>query len=206
MSKAIELVRRAVPHKLDLTSVTSETFLGVKSDGSSLYRHHHQMSATEFAPGASGATFVPPDANTIGGYQLDLNTEELYMSCHIARDWDNTTDIEVVVNFECNVDNTGGATTDTVDLRLIIYYKGHDETTNKTQTLEESVVVGKSARYKRHIIAFTVDWDATNNVVEKGDKFGMVLNLETDTSEVDNVIINTVNWRYNTQYPCVEAP
>lgn len=186
-------------------TMTAEHFYGEKSDGSALYWHHHQMSATEVSPGASGATFVPPGANTIGGYELDVNDEFLYMSAHIGSDWVGEDDIQVRVNFECNVNNTGGADTDTVDLKLVLYYKGHDETANKTQTLEEHVVVGKSAQYKRHVVVFTVDWDASGNICEKGDKFGLILNLETDTSEVDNVIINTINWRYKTKLPAVEV-
>jgi len=186
-------------------SVIAEHIYGEKSDSSALYWHHHQISATEVSPGNSGATFMPPDANTIGGYELDVNTEELYMSCHLASDWVGEDDIEVRVNFEVNVNNVAGGDADTVDLKLILYYKGEADTANKTQTLEEYVTVGKSAQYKRWNLVFTVDWDATDNICEVGDKFGMILNLETDTSEVDNVIINTINWRYKTRTPCVEV-
>ena len=135
----------------------------------------------------------------------DVNTEKLYLSNHIGADWVGATDIEIKVNFEVNVDNTLGGDADTVDLQLILYYKGISDTANKTQTLEEAVTVGKSAQYKRWAISFTVDWDKADNVCEIGDKFGMILNLETDTSEVDNVIINTINWRYKTKTPCVEV-
>lgn len=177
---------------------------GEKSDGSALYWHHHQISATEVSPGQSGAEFVPPDANTIGGYNLDADTEKLYMSAHIGSDWVGATDIEARVNFEVNVDNTGGGDNDTVDLRLILYYKGSTDTANKTQTLTESVTVGKSAQYKRWTIVFTVDWDDEGNICEIGDKFGMILNI-VDTSDVYDVIINTINWRYKTKLPAVEV-
>ena len=186
-------------------SLIAESIQGEKSDGSPLYWHHHQMSATEVSPGGSGATFTPPDANTIGGYQLDNSNEKLYIFNHLAQDWVGEDDIEVRVNFEVNVDNSAGGDNDTVDLKLVLYYKGDSDITNKTQTLEEATVVGKSEQYKRWHTVFTVDWDATDNVCEKGDKFSMILNLETDTSEIDNVIINTINWRYKTKTPCVEV-
>jgi len=187
-------------------SLISESIRGEKSDGSALYRHHHQLSASEVSPGAAGATFVAPNANNIGGYQLDANTEYLYMSSHVGSDWVGEDDIEVAINFECNVNNTGGNVTDTVDLKMVFYYKGDAETANKTQTIENSVVVGQSAQYTRHKVTLTLPWDTVDHVVEAGDKFGMILNLETDTSEVDNVIINTANWRYKTKTPCVEVP
>ena len=187
------------------TSVTAEAFRGEKSDGSSLFWHHHQMSATEVSPGSSGATFVPPSANTIGGYDLDAVGEQLHFSNHLASDWVGESDPEIHVNFECNVNNTGGADTDTVDIKIALYYKGEGDTATRTQTLEEHVVVGKSAQYKRFKMVFTVDWDLASNVCLIGDKFGCTLNLETDTSEVDDVIINTINWRYKTKTPCVEV-
>jgi len=105
------------------------------------------------------------------------------------------------VVFEVNVDNTAGADTDTVDLALLTYYKGDGETSNKTQTVEVATTVGQSARYKQFTATFTIDWDLTDNVVQVGDIFAFRLNLETDTSEVDNVIINFVRFYYQTKMP-----
>jgi len=50
--------------------------------------------------------------------------------------------------------------------------------------------------YKRQI-----DWDAVDNIVEVGDKMSFILNLETDTSECDDIIINTIMFRYKTPKP-----
>jgi len=159
------------------------------------------IDAMNLSSGGSGATQVTPDANTIGGYQLDAATEYLYFNGIVRSNWDGASDLKVDVVFEVNVDNTAGADTDTVDLALLTYYKGDGETSNKTQTVEVATTVGQSARYKQFTATFTIDWDLTDNVVQVGDIFAFRLNLETDTSEVDNVIINFVRFYYQTKMP-----
>jgi len=162
----------------------------------SLWWYIKYVDAFSITPGATGAQLTAPDANTLGGYQLDADTEKLYFNAHVFDNWDASSDLELVVVFEVNVDNTAGLATDTVDLRLVSYYKGDGETTNKTQTAEVATTVGQSPQYKQFTATFTIDWDATNNVVEVGDTISFVLNLETDTSEVDNIIVNSAVFRY----------
>jgi len=162
----------------------------------SLWWYIKYVDAFTITPGGSGAQLIPPDANTLGGYQLDADTEKLYFNAHVFDNWDGSSDLELVVIFEVNVDNTGGSDTDTVDLRLVSYYKGDGETTNKTQTVEVATTVGKSPQYKQFTTILTIDYDATDNVVEVGDTITFVLNLETDTSEVDNIIVNSAIFRY----------
>ena len=166
-------------------------------DTSLWYRANH-IPAFALSPGASGATFVPPSSDSLGGWNLDAANEYLYSGDSVTSMWDGASDLSFRVTFEVNVDNTGGADADTVDLQLICYYKGHDEIVCKMQTLEEAKTVGKSARYKRFTTAFTIDWDAASNIVEVGDKMHFRLNLEVDTSEVDDIIINTIMFRYKT--------
>ena len=156
------------------------------------------LDAFAVSPGGSGATWTAPDSNTLGGYQLDAATEYLYFDARICDDWDGSSDIIVMVTFEVNVDNTGGDPADTVDLSLLCYYKGDAETANKTQTVEVAKTVGQSPQYKQFTTEFTVDYDAVSNVVDSDDIISFRLNLETDTSEVDNVIINFIGIRYRT--------
>ena len=163
---------------------------------SSLWWYIKYVDAFTITPGGSGAQLITPDANTLGGYQLDADTEKLYFNAHIFDNWDASSDLELVVVFEVNVDNTAGADTDTVDLKVVSYYKGDGETTNKTQTTEVATTVGKSPQYKQFTATFTIDYDATDNVVEVGDTISFILNLETDTSEVDNIIVNSAIFRY----------
>ncbi|KKN76891.1 hypothetical protein LCGC14_0365420 [marine sediment metagenome] len=171
----------------------------------SVWWHEHDLFATSLSKGASGATQVAPNANTIGGWNLIAVGDTLYYGAHIELDWDGATDIQARVWFEVNVDNTGGADADTVDLQLVVRYKGEGETAIKSQTLEIATTVGKSAQYKQFQTVFTVDYDAGGNVVEALDIMAFALNLETDTSEVDDIIINLVELRYQMKHPNLEV-
>jgi len=194
-------------YDIDLTA--TDQFIALVYDGTNwnllstngVYWFVQFLCAHAVVAGASGATWTAPDANTLGGYRLNASTEYLYFGASLASNWEGSSDIEVKVNWECNVDNTGGADADTVDLKLVCYYKDHAGTVNKTQTLEEAVTVGKSAQYQRWTTTFTINWDETDNVVVVGDKMSMILSLETDTSEVDDVVINFLNFRYKCRTP-----
>ena len=102
------------------------------------------------------------------------------------------------MRFEVNIDNTEGDVGDTVDIQTVVYYKGEGETVCKTQTLEESTTIGQSPRYKQYCVTFTIDYDAVDNVLEEDDLISILVNLETDTSEVDNIILNHILFRYKT--------
>ena len=181
------------------------TNLGTLTAANSIWYREFDIAAFSVSPGVSGATLTPPSANTIGGYLLDAATELLYTIFHIHGDWDAASDLYVDVQWEVNVDNTGGADTDTVDLKLVCYYKGDGETATKTQTIEIPTTVGKSARYKQFTTTFTIDYDLVDNVIEIDDVLGLILNLETDTSEVDNVIINHFTFYYKSNKPAPEV-
>mgnify|MGYP003145184100 CR=1 FL=1 len=159
--------------------------------------NHYNIFA--LSPGGSGATVIAPDANTLGGFQLDAPGETLYVTHHIPASWSGDSDVEVHAHFEVNVDNTGGNDADTVDLQLVVRMKGEGETAIKTQTLENAVVVGRAAQYKEFMSVFLVDYDDGSNPVGSGDLLALALNLETDTSEVDDIIVNHVMCRYKTK-------
>jgi len=182
-------------------SVASDDVITVKNvirGATGLWYRAVHVCASSVSQGASGATFTAPSTDTLGGYNIDTNTEYLYFGNSITSQWDGASDLSVRITWEVNVNNTGGADTDTVDLRLNCYYKGHDDVACKSQVVEESTIVGKSVQYKRFTTLFTIDWDASDNIVEVGDKMNFRLNLETDTSEVDNIIVNTIMFRYQT--------
>jgi len=168
---------------------------------SSVYWHCKYLDPYSISAGGSGATLVTADANTLGGYNLDDDTEYLYFHAKICNDWDASTDLKVYIVFEVNVDNTSGDPADTVDLSLLLYYKGSGETSNKTQTVEVATTVGQSAQYKQFVAEFTIDHDLVSNVIDIDDIISFRLNLETDTSEVDNIIINFITIRYQTPKP-----
>lgn len=180
--------------------VSKGTYNGYQTNGTTpLYYHEHNAPAFSTATGASGATITAPTANTLGGYQLDVNTEQLYHTMHIEGDWVGSTDIIIEIYWEVN---EATAADGTVDLQLICYYKGDHEATNKTQTLEEAhTITGNKAQYTQHLTTFTINWDETDNVVEVEDILSFILNLETDTSECDDVIINHILTKYQTTKP-----
>ena len=181
------------------------TIPGVLRSNRSVWHHEHDLFATSLDPGASGATRTTPDSNTIGGWQLNASGETLYFEAHMETEWDGSSDLIVNVWFEVNTDNTGGNSGDTVDLKLVVRYKGEGETVIKTQTVEVATTVGASARYKQFKSSFTIDYDAANNVIDTLDVLSFAINLETDTSEVDDIILNLMELRYATTKPSLEA-
>jgi len=177
----------------------------VARGATSLYRRYYHLALGSANPGASGATWVPASANTTGGWQITSAAHLLRAQADIHADWDGATDLTVGVSFMVNVDNSGGADTDTVDLKLTAYYKGAGDTAAKSQIVETATVIGKSAQYKNFRATFTIDWNAASNVVEVGDVISLILNLETDTSEVDDVVITSMEFYYSTAHLGIES-
>lgn len=187
--------------KADNQVVTDTVIRGATS----LFRRYYHIPVQAVDPGASGATWTPPDANTIGGYQLDAAGEVLYLQTDVHSDWNGNTDLIMEVRFEVNVDNSGGNAGDTVDLKAVFYYKGTSEVVTKTQTVEVPTTVGQSAQYNQFSVSFTINYDETDNVVQAGDMIHCILNLETDTSEVDDIIINAASFYYQTTHTSIES-
>jgi len=172
---------------------------------STLYRRYYHLSIGSFDGGASGATFVPPDGNTVGGWQLNANTELLYLAADVHSDWDGVSDITVEVKFDIR---DASAENDTVDLKLVCYYKSSGDSATKTQTVEVATNVGDGgikAQWTQFTVEFTINEDEVDNNIDPGDIVSMILNLETDTSEVDDITINAASFFYNTTHLGVEA-
>lgn len=170
-----------------------------------LYRRYYHLPLGSFDPGAAGATFVPPDGTTIGGYQLDAVGELLYMGADVHSDWDAASDLTVEVKFDIR---DASSENDTVDLKLVCYYKGAAEAVTKTQTQEVATNVGDGgvkAQWTQFTMTFTINYDEASNVVQAGDVMHFILNLETDTSEVDDITINSASFWYNTTHIGTES-
>ena len=175
----------------------------VRSTTSTYVRLHH-VGLYGASPGASGATFVPPDANRTGGWQLNTATEYVYGESVIHGDWDGATDLTFEVHFTINTDNTGGAGTDTCDGVVEFYYKGDGENECKRQTVEGAKVIGAASQYTQFSIDIPLNWDLADNIVQVDDIIGLRFNLETDTSEVDDVTITNISLQYNTSHLGIE--
>jgi len=168
------------------------------------YRRYYHLPLSASDPGAAGATWTAPDANQVGGWQLDAAGEILYLTTDIHSDWDAASDLDVEVSFTLN---TAGTTAgDTVDLKLVCYYAGEGDTSTKTQTQEVATTVDDAAQYTQFKMEFNIDYDiGGGNDPEVGDVIGMMLNLETDTSEVDDIIINDAAFYYHTTHVGIES-
>ena len=74
---------------------------------------------------------------------------------------------------------------------------GDGETGTKTQTIEKAVNVGGAlgnAQYMMFEEEFEINFDEGGNVVDAGDCIAFLINLETDTSEVDDIVLNAVTY------------
>jgi len=86
------------------------------------------------------------------------------------------------------------------------WYKAPGESAVKTQTVEVATTVDDDAQYTMYSATFAINWDEVGNVVEAGDKITFRINLETDTSECDDIILNDGLFRYQTKTPALEIP
>jgi len=170
-----------------------------------IYRRYYHVVLGSANPGGSGPTWVEASANTTGGWRLTNAAWYLRGQADVHADWDGASDLSFDVNFMVNVNNTGGGAGDTVDIKATVYYKGVGDTATKSQVVEVPTTVGASAQYKQFRAEFTIDWDYASNVVEVGDVIAIVINLETDTSEVDDIVVTSMEFYYNTTHLGIES-
>ncbi|MCK5605734.1 hypothetical protein KAR91_27815 [Candidatus Pacearchaeota archaeon] len=192
----------------DIGSVTGREFQfqnGFLRTENADYRRYYHLPIAAFDPGASGATWTDPDANTLGGWQLDNAGEIIFSKVDVHDDWDGVSDLTAEIFFEVNIDNSGGNVGDTVDIKMVSYYKGAGESSNKTQAVEVATVVDQSPQYKLYKVELVIDHDFADNVIENGDQITICLNLETDTSEVDDIVITSASYYYNTKHVGIES-
>ena len=190
--------------KDDATNVEL-TGAGFHRTSTARYRRYYHIVLGAANPGASGALWVDASANTTGGWRLTNAAWLLRGQADVHSDWDGASDMMFSVNFMVNVDNTAGGVGDTVDLKVTAYYKGVGDTACKSQSVEVATVVGQSAQYKQFKANFTFDYDYALNVIEAGDVIALVLNLETDSSEVDDIVVTSMEFYYNTKHIGLES-
>lgn len=177
------------------------TFTDYLRATTSLYRRYYHIPAQKVNPGASGATWVDPDANTIGGWRITADAQTLIFNADVHSDWDGATDAIVEVYFAVGV---AGNPNDTIDLKLTSYYNAVGDSSTKTQN-QTVVTTTDGTAYKVYKATFTINWDETSNNLEAGDLYGAILNLVTASSEIDNAIILGANFWYQKTHVGVEA-
>jgi len=162
----------------------------------SYYWKCQKLTGLEFAAGGSGATWTAPDANTAGGYNLDADAEYVYFGSCVCGDWDAVSDMELIVCWETDVDNSGGNDADEVQIDVEVYMKGESETSTKNQSLSETQIIGKAARYTSYQTTFTIDYDSATDPIEVGDKMAFRLNFDATNSDIADIIVNDAIFRY----------
>lgn len=173
----------------------------IRSTGSSLYRRYYHLPIASFDPGASGASWVSPDADHLGGWRLNASGDTLEFDTDVHNDWDESSDLEIEIYFQLYAAGNPG---DTVDIKIECYYMGEGDSSTKSQTIEVATVTD-GTQYKMYKASFTIDYDAVGNVIEKEDILAMILNLETDTSEIDDILVVHASYNYNTTHVGIES-
>ena len=166
------------------------------------YWHEYNLPAFNVSPGASGATFIAPNVSSLGGWRLDNITELLYFATHVEDDWDGTTDALLEIAFEVNIDNTGGLITDTVEISVECFHKIEGAFGCTVVSTEGSVVVGQSDQHELFIM--DVPFDAADLAINQ--IISIRINLNTIMSEVDSIIVNYFEFKYQTFIAAMEAP
>lgn len=201
----INIDKDAPDDSITIDSSGNVVVKGTLRSSTSVWWHIQHIDMSAVSKGASNAVWTAQSANNLNGFQLDGDTEYLYFNTHVRDNWDGASDLEVIVRFETNANNSGGADADTVNFDLVMYFKGDTETTQKTQVLTGSITVGKAAQYYHGSVTFTINWDLANHVVQVGDCCSWRLNLDTGNSDVDDVIVHHGMFRYKTTKPSAEV-
>ena len=171
----------------------------------SIYWTYHKLPASEFIPSSSGATWVDPNANTLGGYNLDADTEYLYINFIMCSDWDAASDAELICWFETDVDNSGGNIGDKVVFDAECYVKDIGDTACLTQSLSEDIIIDQAAQYKLFNFTFTIDYDNAGAPLSVGSVVTVRLNFDRTNSNITSVIFNRAIFRYKTKQVHIEV-
>lgn len=176
----------------------------VRAD-TTLYRRYYHLALAAFDPGASGATWVDPTITNLGGFQITTAAMMLFAPVDVHADWDGASDIDLELYFYIN---DASSEDDTVDIKVTFYYQQPGSTAIRTQTVEVATNVGDGgikAQYTLFKVEIPMNWDEVDNVVLVGDQVTCAINLEIDTSEVDDIVLTGASFYYHTTHLGIEA-
>lgn len=165
---------------------------------SSNYRRHAQLLVNSPSPGASGATWQAPSANAIAGWNLDTNTEYLYVNSVVFNDWDGISDVSVVVYFAVEVAGVGPLT---VNLTMNSWFYGETETTPKTQSVTDAIITD-GTQWKVYKSTLVIDYDDGANPIHAGDRF--TLRFNQDAVAVSDIRVIGASFYYPTAHSGIE--
>lgn len=162
------------------------------------YWHEHLIDAIDASPGSSGATLIAPNASSIGGYQFNAIGEYLFFDGHVEADWDGIGDGVLHIVFEVNDDNSGGLDTDTVKIQVECWHKSEGDRATTVYSLEGNTVVGKAQQHDMF------EQDVVIGNLHTDEVIAFRLNLNTILSDVTDIIVNQIEFKYPTYYPALE--
>lgn len=178
---------------------TEKSFIRINPvTGNGGYWHEYALGAIDLSPGASGATLIVPNASSLGGYQLNAINEYLYFNSHVDHDWDGTSDGLFEIFFEVNDDNSGGLVTDTVKFQLEVWHKVKGELTNTVYSLSGNTVVGQSQQHE------LFEQEIIIGNLRETEVLAFRLNINTIQSQVTDIIVNYIEFKYPTFIPQME--
>lgn len=166
--------------------------------GNGGYWHEYNLGAIDLSPGASGATLIAPNASSLGGYQLNAINEYLFFDSHVEDDWDSASDGVFQIYFEVNDDNSGGLVTDTVKFQLEVWHKLLGERVCTVYSLSGNTVVGQAQQHDLFMQNIAI------GDLRAADVLAFRINLNTIQSQVTDVIVNYVEFKYQTHSPAPE--
>lgn len=156
------------------------------------------MSGFSLQALASGATFVAPTGNSIGGANLDADTEYLYQSMCIGTDWEGGTLPYLTICFETDQDNSGGDADDIVRLESLYYIKKRGQSVPRTQTSTVDVTIGAAPQYKMFQAILPLSL-SNGYVLKKEDQIATRIRFVATQSDITDIIIVNIHWGYTSQ-------
>ncbi|MCP3683495.1 MAG: hypothetical protein GY861_12480 [bacterium] len=158
----------------------------------------HYVSGLSIPSLASGATAVAPSADSLGGTNLDADTEYVYAECTLGRDWDGVNAPYIEVYFETDQDNSGGDLTDRVTIEVLYYLKSEGSSAQRTQTVKRSKVIGGVDRYTLFDVGIPLSLEGANAALLDDHIVARIRFVATESSITD-IIVPIVHWHYLTQ-------
>lgn len=151
----------------------------------------------------SGATSVGPTGESLGGVNLDANTEYIYLNISLNRNWDYHPGISIDtrpyfdITFETDVDNRNGAAASFCEFQIDVHMKALRDHRQRYQRIVRRVVIGPARRYTMFDLNFFLDVIGSD-AVRSGDEIAMRLSYHATESTISDVIVNQLHWHYHT--------
>ncbi len=162
------------------------------------WKKNHYIGGFSLPALASGATSVAPTADSLGGVNLDADTEYLYDEITVSLDWDEVSVPYIEIYFETDQDNSGGDITDRVTFEVLYYLKALEESRQRIQTITKAYIIGRAERYTLYKLEFPLVLTGAN-APRPNDHVAARIRFVATSSGITDVIVTDVHWHYLAQ-------